>query len=834
MFITLNIEKNIYKLIGSCLLIGGLAFGWLLDAHLSPIEKFAKAFPPSAEVRISYENLETLTTASVASLKSFKENYESRLMMRALTCSQGSSISRFDSVEKIKKLEIDRECLKEQDSQLLQLIGLKLVGIRLSEPPLRPMVKLGTPSIIHSVDGIEPYMVKAASKAGVAVLRGRQNEFFSLEIPSGKKITSLPTMPEASQANFSLSPNGRVLAIPVYNKDIRFLDVETGQDLWLAKDFTQFDAWLPEVQSALVRKYKSEKNEVILIDFKMGEIKSYLTAPDGFLSWALPISELPSRVLLGFNSELSLVENTRTAKGVEGYVIKSLKIQSREGVNPATLTLMLNGETIAFSTNSQNFMLVNLKTGEEKIFETKDLLLGRYTAKLSEETLLVDSYNHSQGRGVYQPWVLNIKDSTLSPVETTEGTTGEVYPLGGRTGFIRRERQKMWVGDDLQIGKPELLDTIIEGRKLEMQLEALVNIERVSKVRTDAMNAAREISQIQQKLGMVGSSNTNLTLLTEKVLQDQLKQLEHNQYAASVADASATASVPSALAIRSDYSLAANEARRLAISEATKRMIGVIPSNAQIEAIGVYEAKDKSPSGINVIIKKSDRPIVLILSSSELVRWNLIKEPGVNLAAVIATGTRLPQVTGVGDTKIVIMKANKYYPYQQKDLSYKTLNEESIMWTGKQIDRFQGSYSGSIFIVGNGEDLLNIGKTVPYSAGFKCSNHYAGQISRPLIYPKTTKRIKQGAVLKLFSIGTGEDPVFIEVNGVKQSPENAINLKPGKNVVDFVVQGEGEVHSWHARLMANLEIIFEHKQDRLPAFSCKDELYRYRMNLYLE
>jgi hypothetical protein len=426
-----------------------------------------------------------------------------------------------------------------------------------------------------------------------------------------------------------------------------------------------------------------------------------LNAPDGFPSWALSVSDLPSRVLIGFNSELSLVENTRSANGVEATVIKNFKIQSREGINPATLALMLNGKAIAFSTGTQNYMLINLETGEEKVFETKEFLLGRYAAKLSEETLLVDFYNHSIGRSVYQPWILNIKDSTLSPVETTEANTGEIYPLDGRAGFMRRERQKMWVADELQIGKPELLVNVIAGRKLEMQLLALENVERMAKAREEAMKAAQDISQVQQKLGLNSSSGTNLTELRERILQDQLKQIEQNRYAASAPMAAETASVAIAPSSRSDYSLAANEVRRQAVTETTKRMLGNIPPNAQIEAIGVYETKDRSPSGIDVIIKKSNRPILLMLSGSEPVRWNLIKEPGANLAGVIAAGTQLPQVTGAGNSKTVIMKGNKYYPYEKKGAAYDGLNDDSIMWTGKPIDKFQGVYGGTAFVVGN-------------------------------------------------------------------------------------------------------------------------------------
>lgn len=690
-----------YKLLALCLLISGLAFGWHMDIQLSPIEKITKAFPPSADVRISLENLDAIAPKSDKSEVLFRNIYESKLALRALTCAQGISISRFDSVEIVKKLKLDQDCLREQDEQLLQLIGLKLVGIHLSGEPLRPLTKIGLPSIIHSADGIQVSSAKSAAKAGVAVIRGERNVFVSVEIPSGKKIINLPLISDASQRNFSISPNGRVVAIPVNNRDIRFISTESGENLWLAKDFPELDAWLPEIDSVLVKKFINGKNVTMLVDFKTTEIKSYPSAPDGYGSWALPINDSPSRVLIGSYSEILLVENTRSAEGIYSSIVKSFKLTSKEGVNPNTLSLMLSGKAIAFSTGHQNFMLVNFETGEEKVFETKDLLLSRYAAKLGEDTILVDSYHHSAGGSRYQPWVLNMKNSTLSPVETVEANSGEIYPLDGRAGFMRRERQKVWVADELKIGMPEPLANVVAGRKLEIQLAALENEERIAKAREAAMNAAQEISRVQQKIGGKSASVTNLAELREKILQDQLKQSEQNRNVSSSPMTAVNSSVSDTSYSASEYSLAANELKRQAISEATNRMLGNIPSNAQIEAIGVYEAKDRSSSGINVIIKKSKRPIVLLLSGSEPVRWNLIKEPGANLVGVIAAGTQLPQLTGAGNTKTVILKANKYYPYNQQDPSYKALNDDSVLWTGKPIDRFQGSYSGSIFIVGN-------------------------------------------------------------------------------------------------------------------------------------
>ncbi|MGB7815623.1 MAG: hypothetical protein WBL28_04645 [Methylotenera sp.] len=688
-----------YKIIGLCLLLGGLVFGWAVDAQLSAPEKINKAFPPSAEVRISLENLGSLIPTDDESLKLFKSNYESRLTLKALTCSQGYSVSRFDSIEKVKKLAIDRDCLKDQDEQLQQLIGLKLVGFRLAQAPLKPLVKLGSPSTIPNPDGVEIYMGKSASKSGVAVLRGSRNEFVSVEIPNGKKITSLPTMPEASQANFLLSPNGRILAIPVNNRDLRFLDTETGQELWHAKDINNIDAWLPEVQAALVRNNKNGKNEISLVDFKEGKIKPYSSPNNNPLPWALHVSESPSRVLIGIHTDFTLFENVRSTSGVDSSIIKTFTIKSRKGINQPTPILMLDGKAIAFATTDMNFMLINLETGEEKVFETREFLLSRSFAKLNEETLLVDSFNNFGQRQV-KTWVLNVKDSTLSPVETTEANTGELYALDGRTGFMRREYQKMWVGDELRIGKPESLETIIAGRKLEMQLAALENEERMAKAREEAMKAAQEINRVQQQMGMKGAPTTGITQLREKILLDQLKQIERNRYAVSAPTASAVDAVPPTVPSTTyNYSAAANEARKQAILNATNRMLGNIPSNAKVEAVGVYETKDRSPSGISVIVKKSDTPLVLMLSGYEPVRWNLIKEPGANLIAVIATGYNLPEVTGAGATKTVIKRGN--YAYQQGSPEYVALNNDAIMWTGKPISKFQGIYGGTVFVVGN-------------------------------------------------------------------------------------------------------------------------------------
>ncbi|MFD1123611.1 hypothetical protein ACFQ2T_13935 [Methylophilus flavus] len=701
-------KNNMKKWIVASLFLILMAIGWQLDVQLSVVEKINAAFPPRPEVRIQLETLESLIASDDVFLESFKTTYDSRLTLRALTCTQGHSISRFDAIDNIKQLAVDRDCLNTQDDELLALIGVKLVGFRLAQASLKPLLKLGPPTVVHGAENIEVYTGKAASKAGVAVLRGNRNEFVSVEIPSGKKIASLPTMPEASQTDYSVSPNGRVLAVVVNSRDLRFIDSETGQDLWLAKGINQMYAWLPELQAALVRGNKSgnEHSAVLLLDFKKGTINPYSTALRN-QSWALNVSESPSRLLIGSYKDFSMIENTRTSEGITSNVVKEFRIKSPSGsVSSLTPTLMFNGKAIVFVTG-RNVMLFDLETTNEKIWESGEIVGNNY-AKFSEDSILVDGHSFLNF-GTNKPFILNVKDSTLSPVETEEGSQGIIYELNGRTGFMRRGYQKLWVGDALQTGRSVSLDEMIAGRKLEKQLKVLEQEERLSKARLEILKSGKEIGYMPGKdypQRSITMSQADLReFLRREAQQGRYPKIDMNRVPFAMSPAAeapameAPAMAPPAMPpITEMYSASANAVRRQEISNTTTRMLGNIPGNARVEAIGIYETKDRSLAGVNVIVKKSDQPIVLMLSAYEPVKWNLVKEPGANLIAVIATGYHLAEVTGAGTSKTIIKRG--VYAYQPGGPQYQALNNEANFWTGKSISKFQGAYGGTDFVIG--------------------------------------------------------------------------------------------------------------------------------------
>ena len=125
--------------------------------------------------------------------------------------------------------------------------------------------------------------------------------------------------------------------------------------------------------------------------------------------------------------------------------------------------------------------------------------------------------------------------------------------------------------------------------------------------------------------------------------------------------------------------------------------------NAQIEAIGVYQGANSNRStdrtgDVEVRVRKSARPIVLILSSYESIRWRLIVEPGAQLNGVLVSGYKQSTVVGAGPAR-VLMNGSQY-AYKEGSAEFAALNRNVVQQLGKPINAFQGRYEGSAFSVG--------------------------------------------------------------------------------------------------------------------------------------
>lgn len=132
-----------------------------------------------------------------------------------------------------------------------------------------------------------------------------------------------------------------------------------------------------------------------------------------------------------------------------------------------------------------------------------------------------------------------------------------------------------------------------------------------------------------------------------------------------------------------------------------------LAKDAQIQAVGVYQggsAGAKAADGrkmgyVEVRVRRSTKPIVLVLSSYEPVRWMLITEPGASLAAVLVSGYYPSQVVGAGAAPVVVN--GNVYAYKPDSPEYRALNQAVVNVTGRDIGLFQGRYDGGQFSVGS-------------------------------------------------------------------------------------------------------------------------------------
>jgi len=132
-----------------------------------------------------------------------------------------------------------------------------------------------------------------------------------------------------------------------------------------------------------------------------------------------------------------------------------------------------------------------------------------------------------------------------------------------------------------------------------------------------------------------------------------------------------------------------------------------LAKDAQVEAVGVYQgnssgsktADQRNLGFVDVRIRRSTKPIILVLSSYEPVRWNLIQEPGARLVAVLVSSYYPSQVVGAGTAPIVVNGSS--YAYKIDSPEYRVLNQAVSNVTGKSIGVFQGRYDGGQYNIGS-------------------------------------------------------------------------------------------------------------------------------------
>ena len=127
--------------------------------------------------------------------------------------------------------------------------------------------------------------------------------------------------------------------------------------------------------------------------------------------------------------------------------------------------------------------------------------------------------------------------------------------------------------------------------------------------------------------------------------------------------------------------------------------------DAQVEGVGVYDRRWRGRPGrasgrgaVTVVVRRSPRPMVLVLSSYEAVDWRLHVESGAQLKAILLASYSDSTVSGAETVKT--LNIGRTHAYDQGTAAFGNLQRDVMRWTGKPIGTFQGKYKATSFIVG--------------------------------------------------------------------------------------------------------------------------------------
>jgi hypothetical protein len=191
-------------------------------------EKVLAAHPWPHEVAISKAHLLESVDSNHEDGKRIRTKIKHSVELRAIACQGVTLIGRFDSVNTVKARSIDKECIRNKDSEFAEWIGLTRIMYKLRMPAL-----VARADLIQSIDLPEARAISffnLASEANVGVVRALNGSLNIVNMSTGKAISSFPT-PTTNLPQTWVSPNGRVLSLAVDYQRATFVDAETGNTL---------------------------------------------------------------------------------------------------------------------------------------------------------------------------------------------------------------------------------------------------------------------------------------------------------------------------------------------------------------------------------------------------------------------------------------------------------------------------------------------------------------------------------------------------------------------------------------------------------------------------
>jgi hypothetical protein len=134
-------------------------------------------------------------------------------------------------------------------------------------------------------------------------------------------------------------------------------------------------------------------------------------------------------------------------------------------------------------------------------------------------------------------------------------------------------------------------------------------------------------------------------------------------------------------------------------------------AGAELHVVGMYgPERFEKTRVVPVLVKPTDKPIVLVISSYIDARWRVDAMPGAKIKAIVLAGYFEQEVEGIPEGVPLIRRVyfgpnmtptqSKYFwAYEKPSKQFDDLTAKLRDLTGLSIASFQGAYMGSAFTV---------------------------------------------------------------------------------------------------------------------------------------
>ena len=437
-----------------------------ISAALSPAaERITSAFPLSDETTLAISRY-VETGKQEGRQPQVSEQIDRLLKVRALTCTASISIGRFDTPQDIQRKPVDSECLRRQDSEIGEWVGMQRLSALLAKPPLIAPVPLGAQRLLPAYEESTAGIVTSAG-SDVALVESTRGLFTAIRLSDGKTLQTFKGG-DFNRQSMALSPNGRVLMAQLQSsRGLKAFDVESGALLWSTDKYRQLVTWLQGV-NALVAIRTSPEGGAALIDLGTGKASTYGIAERN-PSWAIAIHGGAERQLIGGNGTATLADHLREADGTI-TVTPVGQWRLAKQMSSSKPWLMGGGTRLVYQ-SYPGLGWLDLSSGSQGYWDL-GALRGSGFAKISESKIFFSAPEPGSAyKGTGK--VMDIEASTVAPATNYEHNDGLIISLAPRTGYMRRGNSATSVGADVPTGEAQDLQQVISAANLEVQLAKL-------------------------------------------------------------------------------------------------------------------------------------------------------------------------------------------------------------------------------------------------------------------------------------------------------------------------------------------------------------------------